>query len=407
MSSSGPGTSGRPAGDSFLSGEPLSSSCQKQKGGETCEDWSSGDAPGPAGSPFNSGWRGAYRLGRSCRSFFTQGTSGSTQTLSRLFNLILENTRCFQHHRFPLLQWEGSSSQTPPPGASRKKRDCETERIQGGRGRTRGLVPPPGATYITSRRRQLLPTGRTSMLLYFRGGMKALVVLAQRQLRLPLASRRAGGAHGRASRMARKPAAIPKTLSGQRRLPPRPTRITAPTCERASAVFKPRSWQRDAASKNLTHTHTHTLQHPPAPLLGAWGASPASPGRWVTSSTPSSRATRAAMPAPSPALAASPYLSQKIGEVRWRRREAPGAHGVGVVFAHLRSLLTALAELAMPLIKRVSGLVRGPGSLKPALFSLSYEAGSCKDIGRFPQRLFLAHAAAQAWRFLGCFLFFT
>lgn len=50
----------------------------------------------PPGAPFaRDGGGGAYRLGRSCRSFFTQGVSGSTQTLSRLFSLILENTRGF------------------------------------------------------------------------------------------------------------------------------------------------------------------------------------------------------------------------------------------------------------------------------------------------------------------------
>ena len=84
------------------------------------------------------------------------------------------------------------------------------------------------------------------------------------------------------------------------------------------------------------------------------------------------------------------------------RREAPGARGVGVVFARLRSLLTALAELATPLIKSSSGLGGGgPGFLTPAPFSPSYKAGSCKDTGCFPRCLFLAHAAAQAWRFFG------
>lgn len=151
----------------------------KQKQGETSEDQSLRDATGPAWKPHHLWLRRAYRLGRSCRSFFTQGVSGFTQTLSRLFSLILENREELEQPSPPVLLTKGG-----------------TEIIQGGWGEQRACTPPPPrSTYTTSRRRQLLPTGRTSMLLYFHGGMKALVVLAQRQLRLPLASRRAGWAH--------------------------------------------------------------------------------------------------------------------------------------------------------------------------------------------------------------------
>lgn len=61
--------------------------------------------------------------------------------------------------------------------------------------------------------------------------------------------------------------------------------------------------------------------------------------------------------------------------------------GVRVVFAHLRSLLTALAELATALVKKRLGVWwEAPGFLKPAPFSPPYKARSCKYIGRFPQR---------------------
>lgn len=59
-----------------------------------------------------------------------------------------------------------------------------------------------------------------------------------------------------------------------------------------------------------------------------------------------------------------------------------------MVFARLRSLLTALTELATALVKKQLGVWwEAPGFLKPAPFSPPYKARSCKYIGRFPQRL--------------------
>lgn len=135
----GPGTSGCPAAGSFLSGEPPSSSCRKQKEGEMCEDQGLRDAPAPAGSTFRLGGWGAYRFGRSCRSFFTQRASGSTQTLSRLFSLILENTRGFSTVASSSSSGRGEQP-SPPPCSSSK--EYKTEIIQEGwGGGSRGLLP--------------------------------------------------------------------------------------------------------------------------------------------------------------------------------------------------------------------------------------------------------------------------
>lgn len=51
----------------------------------------------PRDPPVSCRWNRAYRFGRSCRSFLTQGVSGSTQTLSRLFSLILKKQVGFEH----------------------------------------------------------------------------------------------------------------------------------------------------------------------------------------------------------------------------------------------------------------------------------------------------------------------
>lgn len=118
-----PRTSGRPVGGSFLCGEALSSSCQKQKGRRNvwrlvprgC-DWSRRE--------WHVEWRGPYRLGRSCRSFFTQGASGSTQTLSRLFSLILDNTRGFGNVASPSSSGAeaGRVKQPSPPALPIRKK---------------------------------------------------------------------------------------------------------------------------------------------------------------------------------------------------------------------------------------------------------------------------------------------
>lgn len=92
LPSFGHGPSVCPGGGSFLREEQLSSSCRQQKG-KMCEERVLGGIPGLPGTPFSAG--AAYSFGRSCRSFFTQRALGSTQTLSRDFSLILENTRGF------------------------------------------------------------------------------------------------------------------------------------------------------------------------------------------------------------------------------------------------------------------------------------------------------------------------
>lgn len=147
------------------------------------------------------------------------------------------------------------------------------------------MSPSPAATYRTSGRRQLLPAGRTSTLLYLRGGMKLRVVLAQRQLRLPLASRRAVGSGGHTA-AAHAPPKIPPPSP---KPPQAPQLLLGPTCQRASVTFNPPRCHLRNSSPSLP-------QHPAAP---AWarGPSPASPGGCVASSTPRSRAARAAMPA--------------------------------------------------------------------------------------------------------------
>lgn len=81
---------------SGLTGEQLSSSCQEQKG-KTCKEEGRGMAQEPrscSACPSGQG-QDAYSFGRSCRSFLTQRVLGSTQILSRVFSLILENTQGF------------------------------------------------------------------------------------------------------------------------------------------------------------------------------------------------------------------------------------------------------------------------------------------------------------------------
>lgn len=93
-----------PGGGSFLREEQLSSSCRQQKR-KTCEELTPGGLPELLGTPIPAG--AAYSFGRSCRSFFTQGALGSTQTLSRDFSLILENMQGF-----------GTATSSPPGGGS-------------------------------------------------------------------------------------------------------------------------------------------------------------------------------------------------------------------------------------------------------------------------------------------------
>lgn len=104
----------------------------KQKQGETSEDQSLRDATGPAWKPHHLWLRRAYRLGRSCRSFFTQGVSGFTQTLSRLFSLILENREELEQPSPPVLLTKGG-----------------TEIIQGGWGEQRACTHPPPQEALT------------------------------------------------------------------------------------------------------------------------------------------------------------------------------------------------------------------------------------------------------------------
>lgn len=222
-----------------------------------------------------------------------------------LFSLILENARPFSN----ATSTPAESRASHPP---QSKTSRELKGFRGSRG-----CRPSGATYTTSGRRQRLPTGHTSTLLYFSGGMKARVLFRQRQLRLPLASRIAGGAHA----------------SPQNPLPP-----PEPSLGNAS----PSTSQQD---------------HPPQ----SGKASPASPGWWDSSSSPSSRAARTAMPAqPRPRSTPLFELGNRRSEAA---REAPGSPWF---------CPTPLpAEFATLPIKRGLGLGRGPGFPKAALLSPS------------------------------------
>lgn len=180
---------------------------------------------------------------------------------------------------------------------------------------------PPGATYTTSRRRQLLPTGQTSTLLYFRGEMKPLVVLAQRQLRLPLASKRAKGAHGHGSRIAPKPAASPKTHSGQCISPPPPNPTgMAPLAKEPSSPGDGSGMPPPKTSTPFPGIlHPHVWGHGDPHLNPRGGGSPAAPPGAGSPTQPYQ---------PHPLPQQHPlYLSRKIGEVKRRRREAPGGQG--------------------------------------------------------------------------------
>jgi len=223
--------------------------------------------------------------------------------------------------------------------------------------------------------------------------MKTLVVLAQRQLRLPLASRRAGGAHSRGSRIARNTCYHPQNPFWAMHLPPHPAGITAPGCRRASEEFDSQRRQQDAASANIASPLASS-----SPTRGGTGSLTCIPGAVGRQQQPQQQGHPRSHAGPIPGPGSIPLFEP---ENRRSGAARVGGPGVGVVFAHLRSLLTALVKLATLLTKIGSGLGGGPGFLKPAPFSPSYEAGSCEDMGRFPQRLFLAHA--QAWNFLWCF----
>lgn len=211
------------------------------------------------------------------------------------------------------------------------------------------------------------------MLLYFRGEMKALVVLAQRQLRLPLASRRAGEAHGHSSCIARKRTATPETLSGQRISPHIPPGTTPPLAKEPGRYLSPGDGSRVPSPK----TSIPPPQHPPAPRAAGTGTLTCIPRAVGRQQHPQQQGRPRSHAGPIPGPSSIPLF-----EPENRRSEAAqaGGPGVGVVFARLRSLLTALAELATPPIKSSSGLGGGSGFLKPAPFSPSYEAGASASV---------------------------